>query len=271
MSNGEIEVEANSADVGRELLSKDIEDFKDAHVETKDVSDPYEDLASSYGFKKGGERSAKEYIEYALKKLPKQKSEIDKLKIVLDELVAHNKKQDELALQKARTELEQNRLEAISRGNVEEVTKIEKKQSELSTQKQEVPSEVLAFKEKHASWLNGTSYEELEMQDFVKRRSEQLGAKDLSPAEHMRLLEDHVMKKFKDYFNRDEDSVETTKKETTQVDSSERSGTISPTKKRYTVKDLTSAQLMAARYLEQRGVMTLSDYIKQLVASGDLK
>ncbi len=234
----------------------------------EETVNPIEALAAKHGWEKEGKRTAEEYIEFAMEKLPERGKELSKMKAMLEEVTSHMKKQKEVAYQQAVQDLEAQKRDAISMGDHELVDQIEKEKANLDAQ--ETPNAVAAFQEKHANWLNDISSEALEMQDFVYRQDQLLASKNLPPEQHMQILDENLHKKFPDYFG-----VEVVEKPQRRaaVESGEGSNVAkaAPAKKKHTLNDLSDVQRDMAKFLEMQGTMTSAEYIKQLEELGDLE
>lgn len=231
------------------------------------MSETIEELASQYGWKPEGEKSAEEYVKVALEKFPDQSKKIKQLFTALDEMKTHLSKSEQVAYERAKKELEQQRKEAIREGNVEKAEELYQAQAELqpATFQTEIHPAITEFEEKNKDWLNGTSYEELKMQDWVERQGALLGKKKLPPEEHMRILDEHVRKEFSSYFASGDDvSPVSSSRENVKVSNAGK-------KKNYTFSDLNETQKKTAKLFEQMGTMTIENYIKDLVKHGDLQ
>jgi hypothetical protein len=255
-----------------------------AEYKKENQQDPIKKLASAYGWNSNGEKSADEYIKFALEKLPERTealtkqakkiedkdSELSQMKTVLNELSGHMKKQKELEQQKISEALRLQRVEAIKKGDVAKVEEIDKQ----ANQNQQQPRIVLEFKERHADWLNGTSFEALEMREWAENRDKKLAKLGLNVDEHMSTLEQHVKKKFPEYFKEEGEEVETEIiNKSNAVDSSHSSNVVhsNKTKKSYSLKDLSDQQKKVADYLVKNKQMKLEEYIKELIETGDLQ
>lgn len=247
-----------------------------------------EKLATSYGWRANGQKSAADYVKFALEKLPESNkrleakdNELFKLKALLEENISHMSKQKEVAYAQALKDITAQRNEAIRAGNVDLVDELDKKHQEIKSNvaQQQSPNSndvynqpaVKEFEERNADWLRDTSMESLEMQDWMERHAERLGKLNLPVDEHMRRLDEDVRKKFSVYF----DSVESLSNDraTNSVESGAESSTTASKggQKNFTINDLSSVQKEMARYLKDTGVMDTKTYIAQLVEFGDLK
>lgn len=242
--------------------------------EVTETKHSIEDLAAQYGWQSDGEKSAEEFVKVALDKFPDQSKKIKQLFRTVEELKEHMTKAETRAYEKARLELDAQRKQAIYDGDVERVEALDKAREDLKPASIEAPTQQLHpaiadFEERNGSWLNGTSYEELKMQQWVEAHGAILGRKKLPVDEHMALLEDHVRKEFSNYFDNKED-----KQIASPVSSSRENVTSTATRskgKAPTFNDLNAEQKQIARDFEKMGVMTIENYIKDLVKHGELK
>lgn len=228
-----------------------------------------ESLATEYGWKPDGEKNAEEFVKLALDKFPDQSKKIKDLFRTVEELKTHMTKSEEKAYERAKSELAEQRKQAILDRDVEKVAALDKAQEELKPQlnTNDVHPAIAEFEERNQSWLNGTSFEELKMQQWVESHGAVLGRKKLPVDEHMALLEQHVQKQFPEYFDNDDDTPPVS-----PVAASRGNATKSrPSGKAPTFNDLSDEQKQIARDFERMGVMTVDNYIKDLVKHGEFK
>lgn len=243
---------------------------ENAHEETREekneegILSSLEQLASDHGWNPKGEKSAEEYVKVALDKFPEQSKKIKQLFRTVDELKDHMRKSEELIYERAKKELEDQRKTAVERGDHEMIEQIDKRKEELVPLAESKPLAVLDFEERHKEWLGSSNFEELEMKSWLLQRDKELSSMKLSPDEHMKVLEDHLYKKFPSYFKAE------TPKPAVESSSDNVAGKRS-SKKKFTFNDLTSDQKRIARDFKQMGIMEIDDYIKDLVKNGDLK
>lgn len=230
-----------------------------------------EDLASQFGWNAEGEKSAEEYVSLALEKFPEQSKKIKQLFKAVDELKVHMSKTEQAAYERAKTELQQQRRAAISEGDVDLVEKIDEQikatVEPLAASANGVHPAIADFEERNAGWLNGTSYEELKMQQWVEAHGAILGRKKLPVDEHMALLDEHVKKEFSSYFDQDDDAP------IKSPVASSRNNVKTPSsgsKKSYTFNDLNEDQKKIAKDFQNLGIMSIDNYIKDLVKHGEL-
>jgi len=235
-------------------------------------SSSIEELATQYGWNAEGEKSAEDFIKVAMDKFPDQSKKIKQLFRTVEELKVHMTKTEKVAYERAKKELEGQRREAIQQGDVELVDELDRMRSEMAPVMQEEVEEaeqheaVVAFEAKNSEWLQGTSYEELKMQKWMQEHGSVLGAKRLPVEKHMELLDQHVRREFPDYFDDGEDNIKS------PVASARDSAPVKMGKgKKFSFNDLSAEQKQIARDFESIGFMKTDDYIKSLVAHGELK
>ncbi len=260
------------------LKADGIEIASESKPSQETSGNPIEQMALTYGWKPEGKKSAEEYIKYALDNFPERgealskqakaienkDNELDKMKSVLDELSSHMKKQKDVAYQQALADIQSQRKQAIALGDENLVNHLDQAKANLQQDPNRLKP-VEEFRQRHGDWLNDTSFEAIEMQEWVLERDDYLAKKGLPPDQHMDLLEKHLYAKFPSYFNKDG--------HTNAVDSMQNSNVAGSggRKKNFTLNDLTNEQRDVAQYLEKSGHLKIADYIKQLVDNGDLK
>lgn len=233
--------------------------------EEEKVLNPIEKIATDYGWKPEGKRTAEDFIKYALEKFPErgealtaQNKELFKMKAMLNELASHVNKQKELAYQDLVHKREQAELEGDTR--TVEALKVQEQQM------QPKPAAVQEFEYRHADWLNSPQYEHVKMKRWLLEEDRVLGQYNLSPEQHMQRLEEHLHKEFPEFFGAQiEAPIAAVESEGSNVVKSGSS------KKRHTFSDLSDVQKSVAKYLKDSGTMTIEKYIDQLVKQGDLK
>jgi hypothetical protein len=237
-------------------------------------SNSIEDLASQYGWKSEGEKSAEEYVKVAMDKFPEQSKKIKQLFKAVEDLKAHMSKTETVAYERAKNELEQQRRQAIQQGDVDLVDRLEQAKAELApiyqpeTQQSEAdvnydPS-IVAFESKYGDMLNDTSFEALQIQKWINAHGAVLGQKKLPVDKHMDLLEQHMKKQFPDYFEEESEPVSPVLSSRENVSSKVKKG------KNPTYNDLSSIQKDVASRFQRQGIMTIEQYIADLVKNGDL-
>lgn len=250
-------------------LAEDTVVVDSVEIGEKHVSD-VEKLASQYGWKPEGERTAEDFIAFALEKLPKRGKELEQMRNTIEQLKNHMTKQEEAAYQRALADLQNQRIEAIRQGDPELVAEIEQRQQQLKPNI-ELP-EVSAFKERHGEWINSPKFEHRQMKQWLEEQDRVLANYNLTPAQHMEELEDSLHKKFPDYFKEGVTKEVVSKSNTVESGNLNNLTTeVTHKNKKYSFNDLNDAQKQAARLFEQMKVMKVDDYIKDLVKSGELK
>lgn len=221
------------------------------------------------GWNPEGTKSAEEWAraEPLFSEIKLRGKEIKQLKRTIDELKEHMNKQKELAYKQALADLQTQRNAAIARGDADLVNRIDEETANMAPPSQPKSEAVLDFEERHASWLHGVSYEDMEMQKFAFERDNQLASRNLSPEEHMKVLEEHIMKKFPEYFG----NIRETVSRMSSVESGYENNAPATKKRKYEFKDLNAEQKQIARDFDKLGVMKIEEYIKQLADNGDIK
>lgn len=236
------------------------------------MSETIEELAAEYGWNAEGEKSAEEYVKVALEKFPDQSKKIKQLFRSIDELKTHMTKSEEKAYERAKADLDAQRKDAIRQGDVDEVERLDKEREQLLPQpvqssEPQIPQAILDFEERNKEWIDGTSFEDLKMQQWVEDHGKVLGRKKLPIDEHMNLLEEHLKKEFAHRFETEENTevkspVSQSRQNVTGASKSKNS--------KITFNDLGPEQKKIARDFEQLGIMSVEQYIKDLVANGEL-
>lgn len=248
-----------------EYLKKDEVAVTEEKQETG-LSD-FEQEQKALGWNPDGEKSAKEWaaaypVYTALKE---RNQEVKQYRRVIDEMKQLLATQKQTAYNQALADLAAERNAAITNGDHNAVNEIDRKRATIQPLPVLEPEAVAEFKEKHAKWLTGTSFEEMEMSEFAKRRDAELMGKKLSPEDHMELLEQHVKAKFPNYFKagKTQDSQ--------AVEGSSGANVASRSKARYTFQDLSEEQKKVAKDFERLKVMKIDQYINELAAAGEIR
>ena len=221
------------------------------------------DLATKFGWKEDGPKSAEEFISYALENLEPRGKELKSLKSQMNELMGHvgNLKkagyEDQIAAIKA------ERDEAVARSDVESVdylnTELNKVNTELQNENVAAPMHPAAveFMERHEAILNDYSLEGQEIQQFIQERDNSLGQFNLDPEVHIQTLEKDLRTKFPTRFNTEQEVA------APMVESD--SAPLKTKGKKVIFSDLSPDQKQICRKLEKSGVMSSEDYIQQLI------
>lgn len=267
-------------------MSDDIEKTIAAELEQQGIkSEPTQEIAApseekqytefereqmSKGWNPDGPKSAEEWDrhEHLYTEIKKRGKQIKTLHRTVEELREHMQKQEQRAYERALAELTREKHKATRDGDYALVEALEKEQQSLKPVEmvQQLPASVIEFQEKHAKWLNGVSYEEMEMANWTLKRDQELAKKNLDPDQHMALLEEHLFKQFPDYFGHKE------AKKTIAVESGRSDAASAPrSTHKKSFNDLNETQKKICRDFERMGVMTKDQYVSQLVELGELK
>ncbi len=247
----------------------EIDSIKEGSGSAAHKESSIEALAAQYGWSPDGEKSAEDFIKVAMDKFPDQSKKIKQLFRTVEEMKTHMSKAEKVAYERAKTELDAQRRQAIKQGDVDLVEELDRARDALpATMEEPLHPAIADFEERHRDWLDGTSYEEMKMQQWVQDHGAILGKKRLPVDEHMAVLEDHLKKEFPKYFKIEEEddivSPVATARETSTAKASSKN-------KKYSFNDLSAEQKQIARDFESVGFMKIDDYIKNLIAHGELK
>lgn len=226
--------------------------------------DTIEKLAKEHGWNPEGEKSADEYIEFALQNLPERGKQLKRMQKTMDALIDHNRKQEQIAYDKALKDLALQKHEAISRGDSASVQAIEQQAEQLKPVPVSSPA-IIDFQERNADWLQSNSAEHKKMQAYTFGMDSILMAEKLSPEEHMEKLEEAVKEQFPDHFGI-KHAVRSPVEGGTGSNLATRNS-----KKTFSFSDLNEQQRKIAEEFEFYKIMTKEQYVKDLVKSGDLK
>lgn len=256
--------EDNAKEATKEEASA-VEAPKEEPVLTAEV-DPVEEEAKAAGWKEDGVKSAEEYLRAAplYDEIKTRGKEIKELKVTMDEMAAHMKKQQEVERTKVMAELQQKRTDAIEVGDVEAVNK-----ADVAIQKEVAPIHnpaVEAFKERNIDWLGDDSAEGKHMQAFVQELDNKYAQMGLEPAYHLEQLEKKVQQEFPHRFKEAEPEPTVA-----AVEGAQGGAVSSKRKAKFSFSDLNNEQKNCARHFAKRGVMDNDTYIKHLVEQGELK
>ena len=248
-------------------------------IETPQISD-MEVLASKHGWNNKGEKSADDYVEYALTHLSAKNSDMKQMKTSVDALVSLNAKKEQAGYDRAIAELNDSRNQAITDGDIEEVNKLDTEIQETTqnhqpnSNQEEISIAVSKFQERNKDWMTGTSYEDLEMQTFNIQRDELLMKRNLPVGEHLTILEEHVRAKFPDYFKPKIEAHASTTENIPMyqsVDATDSSGTAKQASKpKIQWSSLNQAQKEIGQALEDSKAMTKVQYLEQLQQFGEV-
>lgn len=252
----------------QETSSDGQESEKKAETNEKVLTD-FEKEQQAKGWNPEGEKSAEEWLraQPLYDEIKKRGKEIKQLQRTVDNMKSVMEKQTKLAYEQAIKDLEAKQTEAYARGDTNAANQLQE-QIETAQEpvlEQELPQEAYDFAERNASWMNGTSYEEMKIAKFARERDSELALKKLDPVTHIETLEEHIRKEFPDYFGIQ------VKPSSQAVESGTGTGFVNKSKKNYTMNDLNQEQKQCAYDFERTGVMPKEAYIKLLADSGELK
>lgn len=262
MSDLDIDVDA----VKEQLKNIEVEvEIPEEKVEEKKYS-PIEEMALKYRWDPNGDRTAEEFIALALEQFPEKSQKIKRMQKTLDHLVEHNKQQEQAAYERAMRDLTEQRNKALQVGDHATAQAIEQEAENLKPAVQ-IPPEFEDFLERHSEWFNSPKYEHRQMKKWFLAEDQVLTAFNLSHEDHVRELEEGLMKQFPEYFNKSPEV-----KQVSPVESGYGSNVAGKKGKRsFGISDLNDEQRRIANEFAFSGVMTKEEYIKQLVQSGVLK
>ena len=242
-----------------EKLTKDVE----VDVKTSEYTE-FEQEQMKLGWKPDGEKSAEEWsrskpLYDEIKNRGKQLAQMQK---AIDQLTEHMKKTEDAAYKKALAKLNKEKQEAIERGDVEGVMEVEKKfnETQKALEQQAPPPEVEQFWNKYEKLFSSADYEEMEIAAFIRQRDNELAVRNMSPGDHMKVLEEHMLKKFPNYFNAGKEVIDRDDSGVESIDNSRKMNR----KGKLTFKDLTDSEKEVARNFEKCGIMKIEDYISEV-------
>lgn len=219
--------------------------------------------------------SAKEFIRVGsmIKRMKSSEKKLEELKDVVKDLSHHLKKADEAALEKARRELREQKLQAVNEGDVDRFNQLEKQESLLVQEPPAQPPEVSEaakdFASRNKDWFNTSTPENHEMamaadtiDKFIGEQLQKQG-KTVSVKEHLQMVEDRIKKLYPHRFeNPNQQKPSLVSKSTVS------SGAAKTT----LASRLTDRQLQMAKQVKQIDPnFNLEEYAKQLDSYGALK
>lgn len=240
-------------DLELESVQPEVEQEKEPDV------DPIEAQALAQGWKAGGVKSAAEFLRAGplYEEIERRGRKIDNLEKKLDALLEYQRKQEDIVRANVLRDLENNRLNAISRGDVRSVQEIEQKIVEHSPQQVELHNTPQA--QDFIAKYKADIFSSKDRQEYVDRRYDELKKYNLSADEHFKQLE-------ADYKNQFYKQPEAASFQTVESDSGQKQE-----KKSFGVSNLNREQKEILKMLETTGIMTKDEYIKSLIAQGELK
>lgn len=231
--------------------------------EHSDTGNNVENLAKRYGWNAEGEKSAAEFIEFALREVPERGKELKRIKKTVDDLKTHMQKQQEFANKQAIDELQQRKRIAQDNGDYTAYNNLEQQERQIVPINSEVKEAWDVFEETNADWLDVDNVDTLDMRDWLTRRDNDLARKRLSPKEHFAVLDQEIRKKFPEHFNGQQrpPAVE-----------SDGYNSVTPPKnsKKVTLATLSKEHRDTAENFERMGIMTKQQYLDDLIKHGDI-
>jgi hypothetical protein len=257
-------------------LQQDVAIETEVPVETHEHTD-FEKEQIANGWNPNGEKTAEEWASNTgfVEKIKKQSKQLKNLHKTIDHLKAFMEKQEKAAYDRAVAELKTQREHAVQNEDRKEIERIDREAQAIRPPS----SEAQEFHSRNADWLTSPKPLEMKMTAFARQRDAELMQYQLSPADHMRVLEEHVRAEFPQYFeNRekevdDEEDDEPVVKKAPTVASS-KGGNVAGAvtgKKKFTYHDLSPAQKEVANKFKHANIMSIEQYIAACVKNGDLK
>lgn len=252
----------------KEPKQEAVQEIEEDSFDADDVLSDEEREAVKQGWKPDGPLDAGEFIRRGelLDKISSLNKEIKQMRSAMEHQNKYMTQQQELGYKKALEDLQARRVEAIHLGDVEQVTELDKQIKDVEAQKppttdMENPI-VRDFKARHESWINDPSLEGEEMRQFVSERDMALVQYNLSPEEHIKIIEQDLRKKFPSRF---------AEKKQSPRDVSVETSTATPRKTgKYSFDSLSATQKQVCRQFERKGIMTREEYVKQLKDLGEI-
>jgi len=263
--------EEHNGEVSKETNEKSGQIFKEEGMLTD-----FEKEQQKKGWNPGGRKTAEEWAENEpiAVELRAIRAENKKYQETVDNLKSYLSKQEEIGYQRALNDLAEQRADAIRRGDVREVNRLDEEQANLASI---APLPVNApphpaitdFYDRNKKWIDGTSVTEIEMMAFATARDQVIAKKNLPPEHHMKLLEECIVTQFPNYFGAGKSEVEYINSPT--VESATKSTTSQFREKKYTRASLSAEQKAVLKGFEDFKIMDEATYIAGLINSGDLK
>lgn len=216
----------------------------------------------------GGPKSAEEWLrsEPLYKEISASHKKITELKQIVDTLSGQMKQQEERGYKKAIDDLQNQRIEAIQLGDVETVNQIEeqiKSYEQPAEPEHHQTVEAQEFMSRHDAWLKDPSYEAQKIREFAEKRDKELLGYNLSPTEHIKVIEQDLKHEFGNsrFFKGEESEV-------TRTQAVENRTPSAPSKQSIGLqpKDLDDAERQVYYYLKNtdKTGKSAKDYIKQV-------
>lgn len=243
-----------------------VESTEQNSSQTTSTNNTVELLAKKYGWNPEGEKSAEEFIEFALREVPERGKELKRIKKTVDDLKVHMQKQQEYAYKQAIRDLQIRKQEAMDEGNHVALKQLEQEEKYLQPP-DERPQAVIDFEERNADWLDVSNFETLEMREWAFKRDRELALKNYTPEKHMEILENELHKKFSNYFGDSQSN------KTQLVESDSYSNVVTSTKKsnkKPTFETLPKEYRDIGENFERMGIMTKQQYLEDLIKHGEI-
>lgn len=236
----------------------DIEDLESSS-EPKELTDT-ELQARAQGWKPGGVKSADEFLRAGplYEEIEKRGKRIDNLEKKLEALLDYQKKQEDHKRKQLEDQLHQDKIAAIENGDVKRVQEVEKQMAAIP-QVPNIAPEAQEFMNKYENLLKDS-----EIAEFVRSRDESLGKLGLPASQHMERLERELKLLYPNKFEGSSPKVSAVETNTSAVPTG-------AARRSFGFSDLSKEQKMIARTMNDSGVMTIDEYIKDLIKLGDLK
>lgn len=242
--------------------------------ESKEYSE-FEQEQMKLGWNPDGEYGAAEWQRnFSLTKTIKRLGEDNKsLKSTVQEIKSFMERQNNKELANDDREFSKMRAEAIKMGDVELVDKIDKERNNyMSKQQPNQPTaipEFDAFNEKYKDIVFAQDGDELDMRIYLHQVEQALQNVPLNPKQYADRLEKALLKKYPDYFDKNENDTDTL---TQSVESGINSNVKKPLRRKVTINDLSREQKDMFDNFKKYGFpITEEQYIKDLIARGDVK
>jgi hypothetical protein len=220
------------------------------------VKDPYIALATKYGWNpEKGDKSPQAFIEYAMENLEPRGKELKEVKQTLAALSTHMEEQKKQAYQQALKDIEARKEAAIRAGDAKAIDQIYEEKHKLANPIQ-VMNPLNAFDMKYHEMINDMSLDAFDIRKFVENRFIDLKDKNLSPDEHVAIVEKDMLKKFPDYFG-------IIKSKPALEKDQNRNSSDGTTTQDLSYGDLTKEQKEVAQFLKTRGI-AIEKYITSL-------
>ncbi len=228
--------------------------------------DSITELAKKYGWHAEGEKSAEEFIEYALKEVPERGKKLKTYMKTVDDLKVHMRKQQEYALKQAAEELQEKKRLAQD-NNYATYQQLDREEAKLSPVNLDIKDAYDDFTARHAEWLNPKDRKTRNMRSWLRQADDDIGKLGLSPKEHFEMLDKEVQEEFPGYFNGSQSEAPQRHQ---AVESDGYNSVTIPKSKKLQFSSLPKEMQEAAIRLEKSGSMTRQQYLDDLIKFGDI-